>query len=58
MHIDPVAPGLCLDVAQLADQAHEPRGQLIRPTLVLGQSLQRVVQISPAVRPATGDATA
>jgi hypothetical protein len=29
------------------------RRQLLRPALVLGQRLQRVVEVTPAMRPAT-----
>jgi hypothetical protein len=48
--IQVVAPSLGLDLVQPSDEFDEARRQLLRPALVLGQRLQRIVEVPPAMR--------
>ena len=45
LRIGAVTSRLRLDVIQLPDQRDETRGELLRPSSVLGQRLQRIVEI-------------
>ncbi len=52
VRIHAVAPGLRFHFVQLADQRDEPRGQLTRPALILGQCLQCLMEVPSAMGPA------
>jgi len=53
LRVQPVAAGVGLELVRTADQLDEARRQLLRPPLVLGQRLQRIVEVPTTVRPAT-----
>jgi hypothetical protein len=52
LRVQLVAAGLGLDLVQRSDELDEARRQLIGPAPVLGQRLQRVMEVPPAMRPA------
>jgi len=45
--------GQCLHAVELANQLDEPGRQLLRPPIRFEQRLQRVIEVTSAMRPAT-----
>lgn len=51
IHIQPLFFGQCLHAVERADQRDESGRQLLRPPVRFGQRLQRVIEVTSAMRP-------